>query len=168
MYSDNLPDCKLNRKTNIKERNIMITSYTLNPLNTQQLNQIKELSDFLKNEAPTNEQQLLNHKERLITFLDHDYSWLCAEYENISKLIEENNKAIREDPDHKNDALYSKRYDLYYFYKYYILAPHNLLSAAHSYQFGFGNEFIKCIDNFKSKNKDILDLTKPKFPFIEN
>ena len=137
MYSDNLPDCKLNRKTNIKERNIMITSYTLNPLNTQQLNQIKELSDFLKNEAPTNEQQLLNHKERLITFLDHDYSWLCAEYENISKLIEENNKAIREDPDHKNDALYSKRYDLYYFYKYYILAPHNLLSAAHSYQFGF-------------------------------
>ena len=144
----------------------MVTSYFLNQEKVVQ--EIQELSDFLKNEPPTNEKQLLNHKERLITFLDYDYSWLCAEYENISKIIEENNKAISEDPDHKNDALYSKSYDLYYFYKYYILAPHNLLRNAHIYQFGFGSEFIKCINNFKSKNKDILELTKPTFPFIEN
>lgn len=144
----------------------MITSYFLNK-DTQQLNQIKELSDFLKNAPPTNglcpftPQQLLNYRKQLTLFLSYDYNWLCVEYENTNKAIEENNAVIAADPEQKNDALYSKSYDLYYFQKNYLLAPHLLLKiASYGNQVNFGQDVI---DNFKSRNKNILELTKPKF-----
>ena len=95
---------------------------------------------------------------------------MCPEYENISKLIEENSAAINADHEQKNDDLYSKSYDLFYFQKYYLLAPLILLNIAHSSSnmahnnnVNFGQDFIECIEIFKTKNKDILDLAKTKF-----
>lgn len=141
----------------------MFTSYFLNKEKAVEIN---ELSAFLmKNEKPNNEKEFFSFKERLIKFLSSDYNWLCAEYENTSKVIEENNKAISNDQDRKNEELYSESYNLYHFHKYYLLAPFNLLNLAHKYKFGFGKEFVEFIDNYKSKNKEILELTQPNFKF---
>jgi len=144
----------------------IFNSYFINQAGTL-LSKINELSAFLiKNEKPTNDKQLLDYKEKLITLLSYDYNWLCAEYENTSKLIKENNAGIAADTAQKNDDLYSKSYDLYFFNKYYILAPHSLFKVASNYQFIFGEDFCYCIDEYKSKNKEILNLTKPKFSEI--
>lgn len=141
----------------------MFKSYFLNKDNSQ-LSQICELSSFLiQNDTPADEQQILDYKEKLITLLSYDYNWLCAEYENIGKLIEKNNAEIATDSEHENDDLYSKRYDFYHFNKHYILAPHTLFKTASSYQFIFGEDFNNCLDEYKSRNKEILNLTKPKF-----
>lgn len=152
-----------NYANNNVKQDIMFNHFFLNK-DSSKLNQINELSSFLiQKEKSTDKQQLLIHKERLITLLSYDYNWLCAEHENIGILIEENNKAIAADPEHENDDLYSKSYDLYHFNKYYILAPFSLLKLASSYQFIFSEDFSNCIDKYKSKNKEILRLTEPKF-----
>lgn len=126
------------------------------------LREINELSAFLiKNDNPTDGQQLIEVRDTLTKLLSYDYTWLWDEHNNIDKMIEENNKAIDADHERKNDDLYSKSYDLYFFHKYYILGPSTLSRIANRYKFIFGHTFCEYMDNFHSKNKAILKLTGP-------
>lgn len=138
----------------------LMENYFLNK-DVEQITQINELSSFLiQNYKPTDEQQLLSYKERLITLLSYNYNWLCAEYKNTGKLIDENNADISADHEHQSDDLSSKSYSLYYFNKYYLLAPYSLFIHASLYQFVLGEDFRNCIDEYKFKNKEILSLIK--------
>jgi hypothetical protein len=150
-----------NHSERIAHKDGVFNSYFINK-DDGLLNQINELRAFFINKYnPVNRQQLNDYRERLIALLANDYNWLCVEYQNISKLIEENNAAIGADPDHKNDNLYSKSYDFYHFDKYFLRAPYSLLTIASKYQFIFGENFSRCLDEYKSRNKKILDLTTP-------
>ena len=126
------------------------------------LREINELSAFLiQNDNPTDGQQLIEVRDTLTKLLSYDYTWLCDEHNNINRIIEENNRAIDADHERKNDDLYSKSYDLYFFHKYYILGPATLSRIANRYKFIFGHTFCEYMDNFHSKNKAILKLTSP-------
>lgn len=141
---------------------MIFKSYFLNQ-DQDRLTEIERLSCFIiKNETPSDEQQLNDYKKILTNLLSCNYNWLCAEYENTGKVIAENNQAISVDTERVNDELYGKSYDLFHFDQYYLRAPETLLSIAQRYKFIFGENFVDLLDDFKVANKGILQLTKIK------
>lgn len=131
----------------------------------QSINSIKKLQGFLvkyENYNLTNfDTPNLNEsdfKSELLQFLAVDFTWIGVEYENINKLIQNNEKELSDNIKNidQYDQLCCVSYDLFYFKKHILGSPSRLLKMAKMLQRLNKIPLASEVDKFSVVNHEIL------------